>query len=103
MFKYNRCQREFLCLNHQEKTTFICPECYESFLFENAKNENTLIFYKSYLREFPDGRYAEKTKDLFDSLLPQTIYIPAGEYMIGSEDGNDEEKPVHKVSLDAYI
>ncbi len=29
-------------------------------------------------------------------------YIPAGEFQMGSEDGQDDEKPVHTVSLDAF-
>jgi formylglycine-generating enzyme required for sulfatase activity len=30
------------------------------------------------------------------------IYIPAGEFEMGSEDWSDREKPVHFVTLDAY-
>ncbi len=29
-------------------------------------------------------------------------YIPAGEFQMGSENGDDDEKPVHTVSLDAF-
>jgi len=30
------------------------------------------------------------------------VYIPAGTLMMGSEDGRDDEKPVHEVYLDAF-
>ena len=30
------------------------------------------------------------------------LYVPAGEFTMGSEDGDDDEKPVHTVSLDAF-
>lgn len=30
------------------------------------------------------------------------VYVPAGGFEIGSEDGDDDEKPAHTVSLDAY-
>ncbi|HKI53947.1 MAG TPA: SUMF1/EgtB/PvdO family nonheme iron enzyme [Anaerolineales bacterium] len=30
------------------------------------------------------------------------LYVPAGEFMMGSEDGDDDEKPVHTVYLDAF-
>jgi formylglycine-generating enzyme required for sulfatase activity len=30
------------------------------------------------------------------------LYIPAGEFTMGSEDGGDDEKPVHTVYLDAF-
>jgi formylglycine-generating enzyme required for sulfatase activity len=30
------------------------------------------------------------------------VLVPAGEFTMGSNDGSDDEKPVHQVSLDAY-
>ena len=30
------------------------------------------------------------------------VLVPAGEFTMGSNEGNDDEKPVHQVSLDAY-
>ena len=30
------------------------------------------------------------------------VLIPAGEFLMGSNDGEDDEKPVHRVYLDAY-
>ena len=30
------------------------------------------------------------------------LYVPAGEFEMGSNDGGDDEKPVHTVSLDAF-
>lgn len=30
------------------------------------------------------------------------MYVPAGEFQMGSEDGGDDEKPVHTVYLDGY-
>jgi len=30
------------------------------------------------------------------------VYIPAGEFQMGSEEGNDNESPVHEVYLDAF-
>ncbi len=30
------------------------------------------------------------------------FYIPAGEFLMGSEDGSDDEKPIHAVYLDAF-
>jgi serine/threonine-protein kinase len=32
----------------------------------------------------------------------EVAYIPDGEFIMGSEDGNPDETPVHKVYLDAY-
>ena len=30
------------------------------------------------------------------------VYVPAGEFIMGSNDGDDDEKPEHKVYLDDY-
>jgi formylglycine-generating enzyme required for sulfatase activity len=30
------------------------------------------------------------------------VYIPAGEFTMGSKDGDNDEKPLHKVQLDGY-
>ena len=32
----------------------------------------------------------------------EQVYVPAGSFMMGSEDGFDDEKPVHEVTLDAF-
>jgi eukaryotic-like serine/threonine-protein kinase len=30
------------------------------------------------------------------------VYVPAGEFQMGSEDGEDDEQPMHAVALDGY-
>jgi formylglycine-generating enzyme required for sulfatase activity len=30
------------------------------------------------------------------------VYVPAGEFEMGSDDGNSDEKPVHAVALDGF-
>ena len=30
------------------------------------------------------------------------VLVPTGEFTMGSNDGSDDEKPVHRISLDAY-
>jgi len=35
-----------------------------------------------------------------DSMM--MMYVPAGEFTMGSNEGNDDEKPIHLVYLDAY-
>ncbi len=44
----------------------------------------------------PGGDVLEKALDVPCAL------IPAGEFLMGSEEGQDEEKPVHLVSVDAF-
>jgi hypothetical protein len=42
----------------------------------------------------PDGAWREK--------LVYECYVPAGPFLMGSEDGDSDEKPVHEVTLEAY-
>ena len=32
----------------------------------------------------------------------EMVYVPAGEFVMGSEDGEDDEKPMHTIYLDAF-
>ncbi|MGE3062126.1 MAG: formylglycine-generating enzyme family protein [bacterium] len=61
---------------------------------------NIIIDYykKTYLKTNEYG-YKEYINNKDGSVL---IYIPAGEFTMGSESGEDDEKPVHKVYLDGY-
>ena len=37
-----------------------------------------------------------------DELVPRFIRVPAGEFDMGSEDGDEDERPVHRVSVDGF-
>jgi sulfatase modifying factor 1 len=37
-----------------------------------------------------------------EDLLPRFVRIPGGEFLIGSDDGDDDERPVHAVVLDPF-
>ena len=37
-----------------------------------------------------------------DDLLPDLVAIPAGEFLMGTPDGPDDEQPVHRVRLDGF-
>lgn len=32
----------------------------------------------------------------------EQVYVPAGSFMMGSEEGEENERPVHEVMLDAF-
>ena len=36
-------------------------------------------------------------------LLPEMVLIPSGEFLMGSEDADDDERPVHGVELEDYF
>ena len=39
---------------------------------------------------------------MISSVKPDLVTIPAGEFLMGSETGADNEKPVHCVWVDAF-
>ena len=76
----------------------------------------TLTLAKEYLEADSDGAwplfgreqvdYSEKSRfplgrvvHLGDGVTMRTILIPPGEFMMGSEDGESDERPVHKVRI----
>jgi formylglycine-generating enzyme required for sulfatase activity len=34
--------------------------------------------------------------------LPETVLIPSGEFMMGTEEGGEDERPAHRVMVDAF-
>ena len=45
---------------------------------------------------------AQKQQEITGKDGAPMVLVPAGEFTMGSNDGRDDEKPVHRVSLDAY-
>jgi formylglycine-generating enzyme required for sulfatase activity len=37
-----------------------------------------------------------------DDPLPRLARIPAGEFVMGADDGDEDERPAHKVNLDEF-
>ncbi len=90
--------------------------------WEEAERLKTVVEYKGYLSIYPNGEFASlarlRLRDLGEvvtianrtagaiskATLPGGVemsfaYIPAGDFMMGSTNGSDDEKPVHKVTI----
>ena len=39
---------------------------------------------------------------LSDDLLPEMARIPAGGFLMGADEGSEDERPVHRVVLDEF-
>lgn len=50
----------------------------------------------------PDKELIEPDKELMAKFSNSMVLIPAGEFQMGSNGGEEDEKPVHKVSLDYF-
>jgi formylglycine-generating enzyme required for sulfatase activity len=98
----------------------------EVVFWDSIKNSNDPEDYKAYLRKYPNGTFADlarrraglgtsseikpsagnETKPAESRPAPprvttrvEFVRIPAGEFMMGSSEGEDNEKPVHRVVL----
>jgi formylglycine-generating enzyme len=60
-----------------------------------AIETNTRIPYSAKATQAQEGTFKN------DYGIPMA-WIPAGTFMMGSEDGNEDEKPIHEVYLDVY-
>jgi len=60
-----------------------------------STNDNSIVFEKANL----DGL---GTTQISASDKMTMVYVPAGEFLMGSKIGLTDEQPVHKVDLDAY-
>ena len=36
-------------------------------------------------------------------LSPELVLIPAGEFLMGSEDAEEDERPLHRVHVDDFL
>jgi len=70
--------------------------------YEQAKNQ-----YEQARAQKPGDQYVTKRLQACDKLViklmpPDMALIPAGSFMMGSDEGEDNEKPVHEVYVDAF-
>ena len=84
----------------------LCEECFtaeqERIEEEKGYREEQEILQREKEAEERQRKVKEKYEKLAkggNSIGMKLTHIPAGEFMMGSSDGNDYEKPVHKVTI----
>ncbi|MFM7401551.1 MAG: SUMF1/EgtB/PvdO family nonheme iron enzyme, partial [Bacteroidota bacterium] len=72
--------------------------------WELAVEKNNKEGYQKYLDKYPSGLHAaEARKRLDESDKPDfMVLIPGGTFNMGSENGDSDEKPVHRVTLNDF-
>src|SRR6185295_13761533 len=51
----------------------------------------------------PDQTSREAPRPIVTKSGVEMVYLPGGEFLMGNNQGNPDEKPVHKVSLGAFF
>ena len=77
--------------------------------WNKAEQTKMLGDYLNYLKRYPKGKYVDQAKAEANRLMVPKgkdvalmVLIPEGEFEMGSNEGYDDEKPVHKVFVKAF-
>jgi formylglycine-generating enzyme required for sulfatase activity len=72
--------------------------------WEVAAEKNTKAAYQKYLEQYPTGLNATEAKSHIEALeKPDSmILVQGGTFDMGSEDGEPNEKPVHRVTINDF-
>ena len=70
-------------------------------LDQNGLPSKTLLFKLKSEKQWPAAIKRTNFKDC--SLCPDMIFIPSGSFLMGSNTGKENEKPIHKVYVDAFF
>ncbi len=74
--------------------------------YDVAFQKNTEAAYQKYLADFPSGRHRAEADDKLKALkkTDNMVLVRGGTFQMGSTDGEEDEKPVHTVTLsDFYL
>jgi len=100
----------------EKKTTEIEAETERESLYASYKDDGDAFFnhgeyaeaktnYKEALSYKPDDQYVARQIQECERLMakrPGMVLIPGGRFMMGSEDGNNDQKPEHEVYVNAF-
>jgi len=86
-------------LNYQTKSAIKAFQKLKKFE-QNGLPTKTLLFLLKSEEKWPGRQVGETFSDCVD--CPKMIVIPAGNYMMGSDKGKDNEKPPHNVMLEEF-
>ncbi|MCC6413536.1 MAG: SUMF1/EgtB/PvdO family nonheme iron enzyme [Saprospiraceae bacterium] len=86
----------------------------EDSAWESAKTANTETAYQNFINRFPKSAYVELAQARLDELKPFNpatltdasvgifVLVKGGTFNMGSNDGEDDEKPVHHVTVSDF-
>ncbi len=71
-----------------------------------ARTRDTLEAWQAYLEKYPNGLSVAEAKKRADQLTwlaaADVVALPAGSFMMGSQKGEGDAKPEHRVEVDAF-
>ena len=75
----------------------------ESQIWKNAKSQNTIESYSFYLSKYPNGKFEkDATISYKEIFLEDNVLVNGGTFRMGTNNGDNDEKPIHNVTLDSF-
>jgi serine/threonine protein kinase/formylglycine-generating enzyme required for sulfatase activity len=72
--------------------------------WEAASKENTLESYYTYVNKYPKGKFSDEAKkQLCDLSMKNMVFVQGGTFQMGSDAGDNDERPVHTVTIDDFF
>ena len=80
-------------------------------VFARAKSQDTIAGYERYLKLYPKGDHAAEARLRRDRVqvegrvfrdcdtCPVMVVLPAGSFTMGSDEGDEDERPMHRVTI----
>ncbi len=79
----------------------------EENMYKAARAADSLDSWKAYADKYPAGAYLADARRRVDQLtwlaFADVKAVPAGSFVMGNEKGDGDEKPQHRVDLDAFM
>lgn len=81
-------------------------------VFARAKSQDTITAYEHYLKLYPQGSHAAEARLRRDrvqvegrvfrdcDICPVMVVLPAGSFLMGSDEGDADEQPLHRVTIE---
>jgi formylglycine-generating enzyme required for sulfatase activity len=107
-----KCDRIDICLRHQDDDTYFCNECMKTISRQQQKAEaNQKAITKKRLAKKKNEKQAREAETkMLDSERKsvwhgiEMVFVNGGSFEMGNTfgDGDDNEKPIHAVTLNSY-
>ena len=97
---------------HRNQAQAAVRKLKDPIVFARAKSQDTITAYEHYLKLYPKGNHATEARLRRDRMrvegrtfrdcdtCPVMVVLPAGSFLMGSDEGDADERPLHRVAIE---